>query len=286
MTEKKASHVQKEKDKVSQHYDIDPEVFEVFLDEHMNYSSAYFEEGTEDLDEAQQKKLDVIANKIKLSADDKLLDVGCGWGNTLLYYSENYGCETTGLTIAENQAEEIRKKARERGLAGRVSVLVEHFQESSLRPESFDKIIFIGSIVHIEDRAGAAELTHSLLKKGGLSLISETYLPRKDQTTETRASNFISDQVFGYGNLITPGGEIRLLEEAGFELLGVENITNHYVKTLDKWISRVKERKGEIDKKLPGQSKKLRTYLTLARRALKRRTSLQQQILVRKLGAK
>lgn len=178
-----------------------------------------------------------------------MLDVGCGWGNTLLYYSEKFGCETTGLTIAE----------------------------------SFDGVIFIGSIVHIEDRAGAAELTHSLLREGGRSLISETYLPQKNQSTEDRASNFISEQVFGYGNLITPGEEIRFLEEAGFELLGVENITSHYIKTIGKWISRVKEGKDEIDKKLPGQSKKLRTYLTLARRALKRRTSLQQQILVRKL---
>jgi cyclopropane-fatty-acyl-phospholipid synthase len=137
-----------------------------------------------------------------------------------------------------------------------------------------------------EDRAGAARLTHSLLRNEGRALISETYLPRKDQSTDTRASDFISEQVFGYGNLITPGEEIRFLEEAGFELLGVENITNHYVTTLDRWISKIKEQKEEIDEKLPGQSKKLRTYLTLARRALRRRTSLQQQILVRKLRDK
>ncbi|MBS3791526.1 MAG: class I SAM-dependent methyltransferase [Candidatus Bipolaricaulota bacterium] len=282
MVEKEASHVEEEKEKVSRHYDIDPQVFELFLDEHMNYSCAYFEEG-EGLEEAQQRKLDIIADKINLEPDGKLLDVGCGWGNTLLYYSENYGCETTGLTIAENQAEEIRKKAAERDLADKISVRVEHFQETSLPPESFDKVIFIGSIVHIEDRAGAAKLTHSLLRDGGRSLISETYLPKKDQSTGGRASNFISEQVFGYGNLITPGEEIRFLEEAGFELLGVENITSHYVKTIGKWLNRVKNRKEEIDEKLPGQSKKLRTYLTLARRALKRRTSLQQQILVRKL---
>lgn len=119
MVEKEASHVQEEKKKVSRHYDIDPQVFELFLDENMNYSCAYFEEGAEDLDEAQQRKLDIIADKINLEAGDKLLDVGCGWGNTLLYYSENYGCKTTGLTIAENQAEEIRKKAEKKDLGAK-----------------------------------------------------------------------------------------------------------------------------------------------------------------------
>lgn len=283
MSENKTSHIDEEKEKVSKHYDIDPQVFELFLDENMNYSCAYFEEGTEGLDKAQQRKMDLIAQKIDLNAGNKLLDVGCGWGNVLLYYSKKYDCNTTGLTIAENQAKVIKNKAEEMNLGDKVSVVVEHFQETSLPPESFDKIIFIGSIVHIEDRSGAAKLTHSLLKNGGKSLISETYLPQKEKVTPDRASNFISQEIFGYGNLITPGEEIRFLEEAGFELLDVENITDHYVKTLDIWIDRIKSRKKEIDETYPGQSKKLRTYLTLARRALKRRTSLQQQIVVQKL---
>lgn len=283
MTEEQPSQVQEEKEKVSRHYDLDPRVFELFLDEEMNYSCAYFQDDTEDLDEAQKLKMDLIADKIDLSSDDRLLDVGCGWGNALLYYSENYGCETLGLTIAENQARIIKKKAEERGLEDRVSVKVEHFQETTFPPESFDNIIFIGSIVHMEDRSGAAHLTHSLLKEGGRALISETYLPREDMEIEDKASNYIAEEIFGYGNLITAGKEIRNLEEAGFELLTVENITDHYIKTLDHWINRVKRRKEEIDQKLPGESKKLRTYLTLARRSFKRRTSLQQQLLARKM---
>ncbi len=283
MNNNEPSHVREEKEKVSEHYDIDPGVFEYFLDEDMNYSCAYFAKGDEVLDVAQRKKMDLIARKIDLGRGDSLLDVGCGWGNALLYYSENYGCEATGLTIAENQAEAIEKKVQEKGLEERVTVKVEHFQETSLPPDSFDAIIFIGSIIHIEDRAGAAKLANSLLKEDGRLLISETYLPRKKEKLEDRAASFIAEDVFGYGNLITPGEEIRFLEEAGFELLDVENITGHYVRTLDIWIDRVKKRKKEIDETVPGESKKLRTYLTLARRSLKRRTSLQEQILVRKL---
>lgn len=284
MSTKNADHVRKEKEKVSEHYDIDPRVFKSFLDEDMNYSCAYFEEGSEGLDEAQKRKMDLIAEKIDLCPGDELLDVGCGWGNALLYYAENYGCRTTGLTIAENQAEEIRRKAKERNLAEMVSVEVEHYQEASLTEKSFDAITFIGSIIHMEDRAGAAHLTHDLLKEGGRALISETYVPREDAIGENRASNFIAEEVFGYGNLITPGQEIRNLEEAGFELLGTQNITNHYVRTIDLWLDRVKNNKEEIDEVSSGESKKLRTYLTLAQRALKRRTSLQVQILGRKLS--
>ncbi|MFP4136181.1 MAG: class I SAM-dependent methyltransferase [Candidatus Acetothermia bacterium] len=283
MSLKTSGHMETEKQKVSTHYDMDPQVFRSFLDENMNYSCAYFDEGDEDLDEAQRRKMDLVAEKIDLGPEDDLLDVGCGWGNALLYYAENYDCNATGLTLAENQAEEILRRAKKRNLTEGISVEVEHFQETSLPEENFDSIIFIGSIIHMEDRAGAASLTYDLLKDGGKALISETYVPRKDAAGQDRASKFISEEVFGYGNLISPGEEIRNLEEAGFELLDVENITDHYVRTLEIWIDRVKRRKGEIDEASPGKSKKLRTYLTLARRALKRRTSLQEQILVRKL---
>ncbi len=283
MSTKNTDHVRREKEKVSEHYDIDPQVFRSFLDKDMNYSCAYFEEGSEGLDEAQRRKMDLIAEKIDLCPGDELLDVGCGWGNALLYYAENYGCRTTGLTIAENQAEEIRRKAEERNLAELVTVEVEHYQEASLTKKNFDAITFIGSIIHMEDRAGAASLTHDLLKEGGRTLISETYVPHEDAIGDNRASNFIAEEVFGYGNLITPGQEIRNLEEAGFELLGTQNITDHYVRTIDLWLDRVKNNKEEIDKVSSGESKKLRTYLTLAQRALKRRTSLQVQILGRKL---
>jgi cyclopropane-fatty-acyl-phospholipid synthase len=284
MTESEVSHVREEKEKVSRHYDLNPEVFKYFLDDNMNYSCAYFENGDENLNEAQQQKMDLIAEKIKLGPEDHLLDVGCGWGNALLYFSENYGCRATGLTLAENQAEEIRKKGEERGLSDRISVVVDHFQEASLTRENFDKIIFIGSIIHIEDRAGAAKLTHELLKQNGRALISETYLPHRNAAGDNRASSFIAEDVFGYGNLITAGQEIGFLEEADFEILGLENITDHYVRTIDIWLDRIKDRKEKIEEAIPGESKKLRTYLTLARRALKRRTSLQQQILVRKLS--
>ncbi len=283
MTEGGASHVEEEKEKVSEHYDLNPEVFEYFLDDDMNYSCAYFEAGNENLNEAQRKKMDLIAEKIELGPKDKLLDVGCGWGNALLYFSENYDCQVTGLTIAENQAREIRQKAEARGLSDRVSVVVDHFQEASLPENSFDKIIFIGSIIHIEDRAGAAELTSKLLKEDGRVLVSETYLPHQDAFSDDRASRFIAEDVFGYGNLITAGQEIRFLEEAGFEILDLENITAHYVRTIAIWLDRIKDRKEKIEEAIPGESKKLRTYLILARRALKRRTSLQQQILARKL---
>ncbi|MBS3766023.1 class I SAM-dependent methyltransferase [Candidatus Bipolaricaulota bacterium] len=283
MSTKNTDHVRREKEKVSEHYDIDPQVFRSFLDKDMNYSCAYFEEGSEGLDEAQRRKMDLIAEKIDLCPGDELLDVGCGWGNALLYYAENYGCRTTGLTIAENQAEEIRRKAEERNLAELVTVEVEHYQAAFLTKKNFDAITFIGSIIHMEDRAGAASLTHDLLKEGGRTLISETYVPHEDAVGDNRASNFIAEEVFGYGNLITPGQEIRNLEEAGFELLGTQNITDHYVRTIDLWLDRVKNNKKEIDEVSSGESKKLRTYLTLAQRALKRRTSLQVQILGRKL---
>ena len=84
------------------HYNIGNDLFSSFLDTYNQYSCAYFQE-TDDLVEAQQKKLDLICRKIDLQRKDNVLDIGCGWGGFARYAAEKYGCRVTAVNISEEQ---------------------------------------------------------------------------------------------------------------------------------------------------------------------------------------
>jgi len=86
------------------HYDLDNELFLSFLDANHQYSCAYFDK-TDDLEEAQRKKLELIARKLHISQNDHLLDIGCGWGGLSRYFAENHGCKVTAVNISREQLE-------------------------------------------------------------------------------------------------------------------------------------------------------------------------------------
>lgn len=275
------SQIQREEKEVSKHYEINPQAFRYFLDSRMNYSCGYFYSDEDSLDKAQESKLELIARKLGIGSQDRVLDVGCGWGNSL-YLAEKYGCDLVGVTLASNQRDFCLKAAKEKGLTGRVNILQGHFQEIDFPPESFTKVMFIGSIIHIEDREGTVRKCFNLLKPGGLMLISETYYPNHSVEQHSRAAEFVKYSVFGYSNLLTVAEEQKILENAGFEICHVENITKHYIKTINKWLENIRRNKDEIERIAEGESKRLRSYLFIAKKSLLTHTALQFQILSRK----
>ena len=99
------------------HYDLGNDFFALFLDRRMVYSCAYFEDGNDDLDEAQLAKLDYICRKLRLRAGDRFLDVGCGWGALVMHAAERYGVEAVGITLSERQASLARERIAAAGLS-------------------------------------------------------------------------------------------------------------------------------------------------------------------------
>ena len=93
------------------HYDLGNDLFFSFLDPHNQYSCAYFQ-GTDDLTEAQRKKLDLICRKIDLQPQDQVLDIGCGWGGFARYAAEHYGCSVTAVNISEEQIRYARDSCK------------------------------------------------------------------------------------------------------------------------------------------------------------------------------
>lgn len=232
---------------VQHHYDLSNEFYRLFLDSRMVYSCGYFPDGSESLDEAQRAKLDLICRKLHLAPEDRLLDVGCGWGGLLFYAAAQYGTESLGITLSKNQIAEAQRQAA--GLNGRVKI--EAVDYRSLRPARvFDKIASVGMMEHV----GHAHLDEyftdmfRLLRPGGLFLNHAIASIAQGQTVPwVRRSHggFIQRYIFPDSELLPIGIVVSAAERAGFEVRDLESLREHYAQTLAHWLLRLERRFDE-----------------------------------------
>jgi cyclopropane-fatty-acyl-phospholipid synthase len=236
------------------HYDLGNDFFALWLDRRMVYSCGYFRTGTEDLDTAQEAKLEHVCRKLRLQPGDRLLDVGCGWGSLIQYAAERYGVEAVGITLSGEQARLARSRIEAAGQADRCRVEVCDYR-SFTDPVGFDKISSIGMVEHVGQDAlpayfGAA---YRLLRPGGLMLnhgiISlEAARPRKRAFSNwlkrrvwQRGGGFSDTYVWPDVRLVTTADSIAHAEATGFETRDVENLREHYVWTVRHWLRRLEE---------------------------------------------
>ena len=130
---------------ITYHYDVGNDFFKLFLDRRMIYSCGYFPSGEEDLDTAQEAKLDHICRKLRLKPGERLLDIGCGWGGLIMHAAERFGVQALGITLSQPQADLANKRIAEAGLAGRARAMVLDYRDVSSHGP-FDKISSIGMV--------------------------------------------------------------------------------------------------------------------------------------------
>jgi cyclopropane-fatty-acyl-phospholipid synthase len=230
------------------HYDVGNEFYALWLDRQMVYSCAYFERGTETLDEAQTAKLDLVCRKLRLKAGERFLDIGCGWGALVMHAARHYGVRATGITLSEEQASLARRRIVGNGLSDRVEIVVRDYR--SLGNEVFDKIASVGMVEHV----GLARLPEyfatafRVLKPGGLFLNHGIISLEDGQHRAVleplwrrlwKRDQFIRRYVFPDGDLVPSSAVITAAEGAGFELRDVESLREHYVATLRQWVKRL-----------------------------------------------
>src|SRR5712692_6011955 len=121
----------KERDRqaVTYHYDRSNDFYALWLDSRMVYSCAYFATPDDDLDTAQEHKLDYICRKLRLRSGERLLDIGCGWGGLVIYAAQRSGVEAYGITLSQPQAELAQKRIQEAGLSERCRVEVRDYRD-------------------------------------------------------------------------------------------------------------------------------------------------------------
>ncbi|MBI1856622.1 MAG: class I SAM-dependent methyltransferase [Chloroflexi bacterium] len=241
---------------VQYHYDVGNDFYSLWLDKNLQYSCGYFPSGAEDLDTAQERKMEHICRKLRLQRGERLLDIGCGWGGLARYAAKNYGVEVLGVTLSKNQKAYADQEIARAGLGGRVTVELKDYRD--LGDASFDKIVSVGMFEHV-GRSHLPEYfaqVYRLLKPGGLFL--NHGISRRAGTEEDK-QGFVQQRIFGRGTFlqkyIFPDGELTpvsdvnvMAENAGFEVRDVENLREHYALTLRNWVNRLAARREEAVK--------------------------------------
>lgn len=233
-------------------YDVSNEFFELWLDEKMNYTCGLFE-GTDSLEEAQDKKLEWLSNAANVTPTSRVLDIGCGWGANLEHLVRTRGVrDAVGLTLSRSQHAEVEK----RNLPG-VEAFVCDYRD--YQPEKkFDSVISICMMEHIarpeEARAGQHialyrdyfKKAHSWTNPGawfGLQTILRDKVPRNRQ--DLKDLGWVTYQIF-------PGGLSLRLEDViqavspYWEVMEVKTRRVHYEKTCAEWLRRLRVHEDRI----------------------------------------
>jgi cyclopropane-fatty-acyl-phospholipid synthase len=221
---------------VRHHYDVSNDFFALFLDESMTYSCALFSRGAQTLEEAQAAKLALVCSKLALKEDERILDVGCGWGSFVLHAARNHGVRAVGITLSPSQAEEARRRVAEAGLEDRVKIHIADYRE--LGGERFDAIASIGMVEHVGSNQidlYAAQLA-GLLEPGGRLLNHGIARLRHG---DTEAGPFSERYVFPDAAPLHVSRVIMALERAGITPQHIEGLAEDYAETLSHWIERL-----------------------------------------------
>jgi cyclopropane-fatty-acyl-phospholipid synthase len=214
------------------HYSLTPEFYKLWLDDPlMFYTCAYWTDQTRTLEEAQRAKADHVARKVLLQPGDDVVDVGSGFGGFLMHAAQHYGVRITSINTTGSQADHARKQIARLGLTNAVQTHTD-FRTSQ---REFDKVVSIGCLEHA-GRDGLREVIRShakLLKTGGLGLIHFIGHVGRHET-----DFFIRKYVFPGGWIPSLADVIVEMEDAGLEVVDVENLRRHYAITLDHWAER------------------------------------------------
>jgi len=233
------------------HYDISNSFYSLFLGDEMQYSCGYFTDPGNSLDQAQDDKLEMICRKLRLQPEEKLLDIGCGWGGLICHAAQHHGVKAHGVTLSQKQFDYAMAKVKRLGLEDRVTV---ELRDYSTLEDTYDKIASIGMFEHI----GIANMPkyfqkiNSLLRDRGILLnhgISRHAKPTRRAARKIRPERrLLLKYIFPGSELDNVGHTVDLLEINGFEVHDVEAWREHYALTTRHWYRRLMARRAEAIK--------------------------------------
>jgi cyclopropane-fatty-acyl-phospholipid synthase len=238
---------------VQAHYDLSDEFFELFLDPTRTYSCAYFQRDDMTLEEAQFAKVDLSLGKLGLQPGMTLLDIGCGWGTTIIRALEGYDVNVVGLTLSRNQQAHVQQRLDSHSSARSKRVLLQGWEQFD---EKVDRIVSIGAFEHFgRDRyADFFKMAHEALPADGVMMLHTIIKPSEEEfaerglpitMTKLRFMKFIMDEIFPGGDLPNAKAVEQHAERAGFAVKLVQPLRLHYARTLDTWAAALQARRDE-----------------------------------------
>jgi len=232
---------EKSKNNVAHHYDISDELYDLFLDTKRQYSCAYFKNENDSLETAQNNKIDHIIKKLNLKPNQKVLDIGSGWGSLAIEIAKTTQCTVTGITLSENQYNYSIKKEKESNVENQVNFKLIDYRQLN---EKFDKIVSVGMFEHVGRKFYKTFFNQvsKLLKDDGLALIhtiGSINQPRDPQP-------WVTKYIFPGGYTPSMSEVTGPIEKSGLMVTDVEVLRMHYFHTLRNWKERFLHNKLKV----------------------------------------
>ncbi len=232
---------QRSKKNVAHHYDISETLYDLFLDKKRQYSCAYFKNDNDTLEEAQNNKIDHIIKKLDLKPNQKVLDIGSGWGTLAIDIAQKTRCEVVGITLSENQLEYSKKIAKELNLENQVEFRLMDYRSLD---EKFDRIVSVGMFEHVGRKFYKTYFNSvsRLLKQDGVALIHTigSNNPPRDPHP------WITKYIFPGGYTPSLSEVAGPIEKSGLIVSDLEVLRMHYSYTLRHWKERFLSKKKEV----------------------------------------
>ena len=235
------------------HYDLGSDLFTSFLDPYNQYSCAYFN-GTDNLNQAQLNKMDLICKKIGLGPEDHLLDIGFGWGGFAKYAAEHYGCTVTGINISTEQVQYAKEFCKD------LPVHILHCDYRDVEG-TYDKIASVGMFEHVgvKNYRTFMEVAHRRLKPGGVFLLHTI----GGNESEIRTDPWILKYIFPNG-ILPSIAQISKAVEGLFVVEDLHNLGPHYDKTLMAWNDNFQKAWPSLSAKYEERFKRMWEYYLLS----------------------
>jgi len=223
---------------ISEHYDLGNDLFALYLDESMMYSSAVFPNPDASLAEAQVNHLERICRALELGPEDHLLEIGTGWGAMAAYAAGNYGCRVTTTTISQEQREGALRRIDDAGVDDRVTVLLEDYRDLRGR---YTKLVSLEMMEAVGWQYFDVFFRRcsELLEPDGLFFLQAILIDDRLYETEKSARTFANTLIFPGGCL--PSMEViqrTVARETDMSTIWLEEIGAHYARTLELWRER------------------------------------------------
>ena len=237
------NEIVKSKQNVAHHYDLKEDLYKLFLDKDMQYSCAYFHNENISLDQAQIDKKNHIINKLQISENMKVLDIGCGWGGMAIEIAKQTGATVKGITLSENQFATASKRAQEEGLSEKLTFKLQDYRNEN---ENYDRIVSVGMFEHVGIKYFREYLkkTYDLLKDTGVFLLHTI----GQRGVPTATSPWIRKYIFPGGYIPSLSDIIHETEKLNINITDIEILRLHYAHTLTHWYNNVQKNKDQIIK--------------------------------------
>lgn len=225
---------------IHHHYDLGNEFYQLWLDQNLVYTCAYFPRPAATLEEAQVAKMDYVCRKVRLQAEERVVEAGCGWGSLALHMARQYGVKVKAFNISHEQIVYARWRAQREGLEGRVEFIEDDYRNIHGR---FDAFVSVGMLEHV-GRENYRELGRAIHRSTGETGRGLLHFIGRNRRRPLNA--WVRKRIFPGAYPPTLREVADIFEPWDFGVLDVENLRLHYARTLEHWLERFEDSRQRV----------------------------------------